>query len=392
MNLKVSFLKLSAQYVSIKNLSFFFLTEVVSIIIKLLWIVGIDITNPIKFTRRLGFCMFFIFFATTYFINAILMDWPDIKKMLNSSAIMSIAIQCMIRIILYLRKNTHCADCFKSMFEFFERNDDVIHLRKTILKSNTKLLRMYFIYIQAFHLFCLFSPGFMSFYHFFIHGDFITPIPGYLPFIDPSSLLSFVANMTIQITILIIHAMANSAADCIYLVFCYVFKIYLDILECDLNDFDEYLSGEDDNNKSKEKIDKYFVKIVKSHQAIVKFYDFGYILGQQFFVMICFNIFIICFSGISLLTSKYTLCYGLAILYPVQVFFVCKLGSYVRDQNERLMDMMWKFNWYKLSKKSQKDFLFFLTTVQAPIEIKPTFLGVIDMELYTKVSFYFYEK
>jgi hypothetical protein len=106
----------------------------------------------------------------------------------------------------------------------------------------------------------------------------------------------------------------------------------------------------------------------------------------HFFVLVCFNIYVICSSGISLLTSKFTMAYGLAVLYPVQVFFVCCLGSFARHQHEKLTSILWKFKWYQLPKNMHKDYLIFLSSVQTPMKIEPLFIGVIDMELYTNVG------
>lgn len=98
------------------------------------------------------------------------------------------------------------------------------------------------------------------------------------------------------------------------------------------------------------------------------------------------NIYVICTSGISLLTSEYSVAIGILTLYPIQIFFVCTMGSFVRHQHQRLNDFLWQFKWYKLSVCHQKIYLFFMLNAQKPLKLELLFIGDIDMELYTNVN------
>lgn len=314
------------------------------------------------------------------------MEYPDVKKMMEATMAMSIAAQIFLRFLLYMIFPESYAKMNEGLKEFYLKLDTSNEQRQRLLFTHISRLKSIIKFLFVIHAFCQFGPITWSFMTFFIRGHYLYPLPIYLPFINRYSTFGFIVNCCFQIYLNLALYFGNPAADSTYFMLIMQLKIEVDIFQCTLEDFSEILSLNDDS-AAKEKIDKMLVKVVDDHLSIVQFHQIvKSIINKQFFVLIAMNVYVICASGVSLITSEFTVTIGIAILYPVQIFISCALGTFICHQQDRLEAVLWEFDWYKLNTANKKKFLFSMLNVQQGLRLQPMFLGVINMELFTTVS------
>jgi 7tm Odorant receptor len=371
-------------------LFFFFtlLTENIAAINYLLRFTGLNFSQPFQINRRFIFLFVYVIFFFFYFVSSILHIWPDLKKIMNLTMVLSIGVQISIRLVLYLSNPQLVYKIHVAMIEFCEKCDSLGLNRRRLLVTNLQKLQKCFRLIKLFHGFCLFFPCFWSLFKFVWKVKTDPPIFASFSFlIDDDSTLGYALHMIIQVALLVYHFIANSPTDCTYVLAINHVKSIVDIFECDLIELEEFLKSTPGKMVGSEIIvDKLMQKLIENHRECLRYFEMiSQVLNKQFFVLITFNIYVICAGGITLLTSENSLAIGIAILYPTQVFFVCFFGSFVRSQHQRLNDIWLQFNWYQLPVYAQKNYSFVMMNIQQPLALSPVFIGVIDMELYTSV-------
>lgn len=309
------------------------------------------------------------------------------KKMMQATMTMSIGAQVLFRIVLYFLDSTPFPLSYDMIYDFNESCENLKDEQKKLLAAFVRKLRIIFKVLFVLHGFCQFFPFFLSFFNFCFKGKTVPPIPAFVPLVDRNSVSGFFLNSFLQLIISVALFLGNPAGDCTYVTLVTHLKPRVDLLECDLSDLEAFLTDNQDKLElNKKQIAGKLKAIIGKHWEILKYHNiFSEVVNKQFFVIITMNIYVICSSGISLLISTYTIAIGIAILYPIQIFFVCLLGSFTRHQHERLNTILWNFKWYLLPACQKKNFLIFLLNVQQPRILQLLFIGDIDMELYTKV-------
>jgi hypothetical protein len=221
---------------------------------------------------------------------------------------------------------------------------------------------------------------------FFITGKITYAIPLFVPFFDRFSHLGYFLNGIAQLIPFATVSMSVPFADFVYFTFVSQMKIFVDIIEVDLDELENYLTTEN-RKRNERKVKTKFIKIIQSHWEILVYHSsLTQVINSQFLSLISLNVITICVCGISLLTSEYYMAFGIAIFFPFQIFIACALGTMVRHQHERLLDLLVKFKWYKLPIGTQKEYRIFLFNAQQEISLSPLYLGTIDMELFSLVS------
>ena len=72
-------------------------------------------------------------------------------------------------------------------------------------------------------------------------------------------------------------------------------------------------------------------------------------------------------------------------LFTTQVLIQCVQGSIVLHQNQRILDCLCGFPWYELPKSQQKIFIQFIHVCQSACVLNIPIIGVLNMELFTRV-------
>lgn len=332
--------------------------------------------------------MFLIALSVAISVHSLLLEWPDIKKMVQATMIMSLVVQCGIRFLLYLL-NTDLPpaiyglvlDKFEEVYQ--EKNETKVELLHSHVRSQWFMIRV----IWPLHGLCQFGPLVASFLNFVWNGTFKYAFPFFLPFFPRDSLAGYLVNCVVHVILDLMHYAANPLADCAYFLCISQIKLYVDLIECDIRDFSYFLSSFD--VKCEEDIIKLrslLERIIESHRQLANYNSrMSSFIVNHFTVLICLNVYVICSSGVSFLTSEYYVAIGLIVLYPTQILFVCSLGAFVNHQHERLMTILWNFEWYELPLNEQKDFLFLMMNVQQPLDLCSILVGAMNMELFTTV-------
>jgi hypothetical protein len=365
--------------------------DIIALIKKFMYPVGFCTSEPIRLNRRFVCIMISLHFGFYYCGSSVVYEWPDMKKMLQSTMTMSICVQASLRFICYIYDQKVCFEIQGFIVKFHENFDECNGKFKKVLAGNVKRLKLIFGIVFFLHCFGEFVPFCMSLYNLGVEGRGVPPFPAFLSFIDRGSLLSFWVDFAIQLFMAVMLIFANPEVDWTYVLIIFQSKSYVDSIQYDLETFFEPVDDADEKNPQNrsehdKKIKEKLVKLVKSHCEIVDYFHLSSnFLSKQFFVLICLNIYVICSSGISLLTSEYSVALGIAFLYPIQIFFVCVLGEFVKHQHERLNDLLWKFDWHKLSTNHQKIYNFIQLNVQHPMKLEMMFIGVINLELFIRI-------
>lgn len=338
-------------------------------------------------TRRFAFLFFTIFIAFLSIIYSMLSEYPNVKKMMEATMALSITAQIGSRFALYLMFPEEIVEAHKDMVEFYAEHEKSNQQRQLLLSSHFKLLRNVKNFLLVIHAFCQFGPIAWSLATFFVTGKYLYPLPIYLPFLDRYSPHGFIVNCCFQIYLNVVLYLANPAVDTLYFMFITHLKIEVDLFQCTVEEFADALSSYSFKTASaKKKTDRMLEKLIDDHLKIINFHEkMESPMNKQFSALITMNVYVICASGVSLITSEFTFTIGIAILYPIQIFIVCVLGTYICHQQERLEMILWQFDWHKLQTLEQKKFGFMMLNVQQGLSLEPIFLGTVNMELFTTV-------
>ena len=298
---------------------------------------------------------------------------------------MSVTFQALLRFSCYIADQKTCSKIQNSIVKFYEERDKSDGKVKDMLTSNTRHLRKVFVFVFIIHAFCELLPCFISLYGFVFNGKMLPPLPAFVPFVERNSFTSFWINFMIQLFMAALMIVANPQFDCTYILMVTHTKAHVDGIAYELEQM-LVLVQEKSKESSAQVMKKKLVMLVEKHRMVLAYFDLASkFIRKQFFILISMNIYVVSSSGISLLTSEYSVAIGMAILYPIQILFVCIMGEFVKHQHERLNALLCDFKWYNLSLNHQKLYKFFLQNVQQPMKFELLFIGVVDLELYITV-------
>jgi hypothetical protein len=355
-------------------------------------LLGFSFFEPIRLNRRFIVLFVMFVFGLFYCGYSVVVEWPDVERMLQVTMTLTIAVQVSLRFVCYLFDRSKCLEIRKRVVKFYENCDELDEKFRKTLAKNIQKLKIVFVVVFISHFICEFTPYGMSLFNFLVKGKTVPPLPCFLPYLDRNSPISFWINFLMQLIMAVMLIMANPEADCTYIMIVTQSKAYVDLIQRNLNELSSFVEMrkevksknlEDHERKIKQRL----IKLIKSHCEIVDYFRLASsFISKHFFILICLNIYVICSSGISFLTSEYSVSLGIAVLYPMQIFFVCILGEFFKYQHERLNDLLWKFDWHKLSINHQKIYNFIQLNVQHPMRLEIMFIGVIDLKLYINVT------
>ena len=349
---------------------------------------GFCILEPLKLNRRFASVLVLFAVGSFYLGYSIANEWPDYKKILQIVMTSLILVQALSRFICYILDQKKCIVLRELIVKFHEENDELDEKVWKISMTNFRHLRTSFKIIFILHVVCELLPFFLSLYNFGLNGKKFPPFPAFIPFLDRESSISFFANFMFQLIIAVMFIFANPKADWTYILIITQTKAHVDGIEFVLDKMSVMIEDDSENrsNEKRKMLQENFVQLVEKHRKLVEYFNIASnFITKQFFILISVNIYVICSSGISFLTSEYSVAIGIVIFYPIQIFFVCIMGEFVKHQHERLIALLWDFKWYNLPVRYQKNFAFFLHNVQQPMRLEMLFIGVIDLELYITV-------
>lgn len=368
---------------SFANLFFSIFTDMKDLLTKLSYVIGLNYFEPPhRCFRRdvLYVSLVFIFLMLFYSFS---LDWPDVKQVFLSTMPTAFGFQALIRLFIYLHDAHLGIELFGKITSFYERNEE-FHDQRRSMGRCVDIVRKVAYSVAFLYFVCFFEPFVFCVINFLLTGSTVTPYPVTLPFVDRHSVRGFMVNTPVHLSMNFIIFFGFSSNDSLACLFVIQEKVFVDAVKRNLSIISEILNAKDRNDDD---ISQQLKNLIESHKELKSYHELlCKVLVKPFFVIVVFNTYVICSCGIALLTSDYYSAIGVAISSCCQLLIVCGVGTFTCHQQERLLKALWNFEWYKLKLKDQKDFLTFLTMAQQPLNLEPYFIGVLNMELFIKVS------
>jgi hypothetical protein len=127
-------------------------------------------------------------------------------------------------------------------------------------------------------------------------------------------------------------------------------------------------------------------EIIEEHRKynyyLIVFLDYA---SSSCFWIISMSVSSIAVCMITIMTSDFYAAYGVLIISLLQLLLACVVGTIIEHQNAKILAKLWEFDWYNLPISDQKMFLFILLNFQNPVNMKITFIGLVDMKIFTMV-------
>lgn len=337
--------------------------------------------------RRFDFLTCFIIVSLGICLHSLLRDWPDLEKTLQATMMITGAVQIVLRFALYFFNAASIPVCRDIIIKYYEDNDNDDSRKTGILNNHLQFLKFISKLSILIHSLSHYAPIAWSLAVFFIKGNLVYPLPIFLPFLDRFSSTGFIVNCFIQIIMNFPICCGNPTLEILYFLLHSQMKLFVDLIECDLDDFSTVLlTNQNSSKKERQSIRERLKNLIDKHRQISSYHKLMIkFVNNQFSVILFFNVYVVCACGISLLASEYSMAFSVAALYPIQIFIVCAFGTFISHQHQRLYNMLWKFEWNLLPCSEQKKFLFFMMNVQEELNLELFMLGVIDMKLFTQV-------
>lgn len=123
---------------------------------------------------------------------------------------------------------------------------------------------------------------------------------------------------------------------------------------------------------------------IRDYNDYVK--ELQYFLELTSFVQLSSGSFAVCIGLFTVITlSKFLGC-AMVLHFIAQVALLCLNGAIATRQKDKILYEIYQFPWYKLSRESRKIFLMIIQMSQNVAVIKLPFFGVLDMEIFKRIS------
>jgi 7tm Odorant receptor len=238
------------------------------------------------------------------------------------------------------------------------------------LKLTWKVLKV----MVVFYAVCFVGPTLLCLINFLAFGSVATPFPVAWPFLEPDTRQGFISSYPFHFVIGFAGWMCFASTECSNIFVAMQTQAFVDVVKCNLDELELEISKpfRSSRRNIEENISKLMKAVVESHRDLRDYHELLLKrLIKVAFIIIAMNTYTVCACGIAVLVNKYYTAAGIAC---------------VAYSHERLKEILWNFEWYKLPKCEQKSFLLLMMNAQMPLNLEPLFVGVIDMELFLTVN------
>jgi hypothetical protein len=347
-------------------------------------------------------------------INGLYQHRSDFLKIISALALYSICIQLVVALgnrfltqstILLLKVH----DIAKRFYEREEKNKDHRSVLDSEIDKTIFTLKAYFPVSITFYFFPVITSILVSLWK----HDFELAFNVYLPFTDPNTLFGFIFNT-------IILLMASAMVYVIFMIrdmhtIFYPFQVIpmAKVYALKLEEFAEKLSAfhnekkkkllvsdqagpstlrvtkEIEENLRKKKLDiieNKLIGLIKEYEVYNQYIELIVKdVSPMTFVCLLANSFAIGLSFLEMRLVSIPIGLALVAIFMFQVLLPCVIGTIISTQNEKLLQAVCEFPWYKLSPKMKKVYLQFIHQCQNTAEIELPIIGEANMELFTNI-------
>jgi len=411
-----------------------------SSVLRITQTVGANLPAGETFPRRLKFLIFYLIFAVIMQVYSLYYHWGILLKMCNIAITYVLVLQLAAKTLSRSIKNDEklLPEINKIIDDFYKTHEKDVDFRR-ILDSYIEIFE-FITRSQIILMFLIFhTPPTISWMKSLVTQEYVMVVDAFLPFTDPQTLFGYLINQTYLTTVCSFLFVFLSSGE-LYFLYATLHVIpMVEILNLKLDRFAKSLekfevralkverSATVEHNKDiwTQKVVKpksssisdakqsfppqntkpgssinttkpktteptpkqQLIKIIQDHNIynnyIRKILDFMEMATFMTFTLSSIGI------GLSLLTirtDENTMGIGTVILFTLQVFMQCVEGSIIAHQNEKFLNEVCGFPWYKLSKDEKKIFLQFIHACQNTNNLSVPIIGNLDMGLFADVA------
>ncbi|XP_053699222.1 putative odorant receptor 83c [Sabethes cyaneus] len=218
------------------------------------------------------------------------------------------------------------------------------------------------------------------------NGEVLLPYGIILPFVDPATRLGYQINYIYQIFCILYFPPEIAATQNMYFVLVFNICIEYDMLMLKLNELDKLIFNNKDGRLN-DTIHEKLADIVRYHQRVNDFVTkFEELYSYQLFLEISIDALQIIITLFVLHIDFWMPGYLVIVVATFQLFLYCLLGTLIEIKTDSFSKRIYSINWYKLTKKEQKNIGFALRTSQKPRQL--TYGGFTSLNVNFFLSIY----
>jgi hypothetical protein len=339
--------------------------------------------------------------------NGLYQSWPQVGLICNSLSIDAMTIQLVSLLISrVLHNDDQLIRALQVEIKKFNIREEQTETYRNILRANLKASEYYLkLYmVVCFILFSSVHP--MAWIVSWYSGEFIMFTPVYMPFTDPHTLFGYVLNSILMVVMNQVPYIIFTAVYTVSIFLSFASKSMADIHCAKWIDFGIQLNDNGKVKRSENKqpepktlqtkiaerearlrtIEKQFKTLMKEFLEYNEYLDSAFsFISFHTFVVVSVNSLAMALTTVTFLYYSKGIGAFLFMYFFAQVLVPCIQGTMVVKQKENILNELWNFPWYMLSRSQQKIFLQLMHRCQNSKEYKIFIFGNLNMELFTKV-------
>lgn len=376
----------------------YFLTELIAFLGSLTYFIGFNFFEKPQRSPRRDF--FYIVLASGFFLvfYSIFIEFDGLGKLFQTTMMLSIGFQGLIRLIFFLLDPIPQIEMRELIKKFYIENESCLEKRSELQKC-LKLIVGITKFIFFLYITCMFGPLVFSLFDKIFNGTTSLPFPLSIPGLNRNTAVGFTLNYLIQVYLSCIIITGYIEVDSQFVLYVSQMMVFVNMLKFKLNELSRIMSLNETKkseprhvrkkvHQEKQKTIKVKLKEIFEYHNEIKNYNtwLKLQLNKVSLVLVVMNTYIFVSCGIAMMTSDYYAAMGYAIQSLFLLLIFCGMGEFLGHQHNRMLDIMWEFEWYEMSITQQKDWLNFMVNAQQRFDLEPLFIGIMNLELYIKVS------
>ncbi|XP_070489878.1 uncharacterized protein [Chironomus tepperi] len=338
-------------------------------------------------TPRIMIMVFLSSICVVMQLNGLYHIWPDFMRICHSMMLEPIELQLLTRIaVRFLNNDEELVSKIHDTIDKFYKNEEKNLEYLKILTSRVKLIEFLSKLYMLLNFICFMIPPISALIISWISSEFIMLVPFWLPFTDPTETFGFVLNSALMMFYTIMFCEILISQDLFIIHYTIQVIPMGDIYIEKLKKLGKKLTKCRKNQKilinSKHETFDEFKLICQSlsiHENFIKqieieindliksFNNYNNFIALIFpymhyttFIEISTNSIGI---GLAIIVATFIsapIGISIILIFSIQVLMSCIQGTIISHQNQKILDEVWNFPWYKMSVSMQKVWLQFM--------------------------------
>lgn len=319
---------------------------------------------------------------------SIVHEWPNKTEIVKVSMGIGIFTQSIVKAFLMV----YHGESFEvlkldveKMFKLIEIKDEK---RRKVLRESVKTCETIFKI-----LFVVDTSAVVTFFIYpaialvFLKTQYLM-FPFYFPFVDRTTQTGFLFNSVIHGILLVYTLLFHNSFDTIFSLYVMQVITKVKLIKIEFEELQEKIEAR--KNVDRQEIKQKLRNIIIQQQELDAYVE----KLSEFYLKPCFvtsvtSIFSICLALVLMIIVNWVLAYGLAWALSGQLFVYFLFGTIIYHQFEVLNRHISNTPWYLLDTVEQRFINMMILKTQRPLNLEMVFIGVLNMETFTNVSFLF---